>query len=79
MLGAAQWKHKTMCTRLIKKGRILSVVVRRAKTGSVASNGYRWRSKKHKFFSQANNWDWYCSHVAYKREMREEFRYIKAS
>lgn len=54
------------------------MVVRRTKTGSIASNGYRWRSKKYKFFSQANNWDWYCSHVAYKREMREEFRYIKA-
>lgn len=78
MLGAAQGKHKMMCTCLIKKGWILNAAVRRAKTGSIASNGYRWRSKKSNFFSQANNWDWYCSHVAYKREIREEFRYIKA-
>jgi len=50
----------------------------KAKTGRVASNGFRERERERKssFFSQANNWDGYFSRVAYKRQMREVFGYI---
>lgn len=50
----------------------------RAKTGRVASNGFIHRGKTSSFFSQVNNWDWYCSRVACKRKIREGLGYIQA-
>ena len=74
----AHWKYKVICACLIKKLWTLNEVVMRAKTERVASNGFieRERKKKSSFLSQASNWDWYCSHVACKRKIREVLEYI---
>lgn len=46
------WKYKVMCAWLIKKLWLLNEMVMRAKTGRVASNGFRSREpEKNNLFS----------------------------
>lgn len=70
------WKYKVMCAWLIKKSWILNEMVMRAKTGRVASNGFRTREpEKIMCFFQSGSQPRLVLLLCYLQKSREELGY----